>query len=90
MLPLWFSFVCVLCHFSRVQLFVYLWTVFCQAPLSIGFSRQEYRSGWPCPPPRELPNLGTEPESFTSLALADWSFTTSAIWEVPWFPLLAS
>ena len=34
-----------------------------QAPLSIEFSRQEYRSGWPCPPPGDLPNPGIEPGS---------------------------
>ena len=36
-------------------------TVACQAPLSMGFSRQEYWSGLPCPPPRDLPNPGMEP-----------------------------
>ena len=40
-------------RFSRVQLFATLWTVDCQAPLPIGFSRQEYWSGLPCPPPGE-------------------------------------
>ena len=38
------------CHFSHVRLFVTLWTVACQAPLSMGFSRQDYWSGLPCPP----------------------------------------
>ena len=33
-----------------------LWTVACQAPLSLGFSRQEYWNGLPCPPPGDLPN----------------------------------
>jgi len=41
----------VLSHFSHVRLFVTAWTVAHQAPLSLGFSRQEYWSGWPCPPP---------------------------------------
>ena len=36
-------------------------TVACQAPLSMGFSRQEYWSGLPCPPPGYLPNPGIEP-----------------------------
>ena len=36
-----------------------------QAPLSMGFSKQEYWSGFPCPPPGDLPNLGTEPRSPT-------------------------
>ena len=48
----------VLSRFSRVQLCVTLWTVACQAPLSMGFSRQEYWSGFPCPPPKELPYRG--------------------------------
>ena len=39
------------------------WTIACQAPLSIGFSRQEYWSGLPCPPPGDLPKPGTEPVS---------------------------
>ena len=48
---------CVLSRFSRVQLCVTLWTSARQAPLSIGFSRQEHWSGLPCPPPRDLPDL---------------------------------
>ena len=39
------------------------WSVACQAPLSMGFSRQEYWSGLPCPPPGDLPSLGIEPRS---------------------------
>ena len=39
------------------------WTVACQAPLSMGFFRQEYRSGLPCAPPRDLPNPGIKPAS---------------------------
>ena len=39
------------------------WTVACQAPLSMGFSGQEYWSGLPFPPPWDLPNKGTEPRS---------------------------
>ena len=46
--------------FSRIQLFVTLWTAACQAPLSMGFSRQEYWSGLPCPPPGDLPSPGME------------------------------
>ena len=49
---------CVLSHFSCVRLFVTLWTVARQAPLSMGFSRQEYWSGLPCPPPEDLPDPG--------------------------------
>ena len=47
--------------FSSVQLFVTLWTVARQAPLSMGFSRPEYWSGLPCPPPGDLPKPGVEP-----------------------------
>ena len=54
---LYFS-VCVLSHFSCVLLFATLRTVACQAALSMEFSRQEYRSRLPCPPPGDLPNSG--------------------------------
>ena len=53
----------------------------CQAPLSMGFSRKEYGSAMPCPPPGYLPNPGTEPASTASPALAGRLFTTSATWE---------
>ena len=43
-----------------------LCTVACQAPLSMGFFRQEHWSGLPCPPQRDLPDPGTEPESLGS------------------------
>ena len=46
--------------FSHVQLFATLWTVAHEAPLSLGFSKQEYWSGLPCPPPRDLPDPETE------------------------------
>ena len=49
-----------------------------------GFSRQEYWSGLPCPPPRDLPHPGIEPVSLTSPALAGGFFTTCATWEAPW------
>ena len=48
----------VLNCFSRVQLFVAPWTVACQAPLSMGFSRQEHWSGLPCPPPGDVATQG--------------------------------
>ena len=54
---------------SRVCLSVTLWTVAYQAPLSMGFSRQEYCSRLPCPPAGTLPNPGTEPTSPVSPAL---------------------
>ena len=72
-----------LSSFSRVQLFVIPWTAALQAPLSLGFSRQEYWSGLPCPPPGDLPNPGIKPVSLVSLALAGRFFTTGATWEVP-------
>ena len=46
-----------------------------------GFSRQEYWSGFPDPPPGDLPDPGIEPTSFMSPALAGGFFTTSATWE---------
>ena len=54
-----------------------------QAPLSMGFPRQEYWSGLPCPPPGDLPDPGIKPASLTSPALAGGFFTTSAPWEAP-------
>ena len=45
---------------SHDQLFATLWTVVCQAPLSMGFSRQESWSGLPCPPPELLHDPGIE------------------------------
>ena len=60
---------CVLSHFSRVRLFVILWTAAFQAPLSVEFSRQEYWSGLPCPPLGKLPDPGIEPRSPVAPAL---------------------
>ena len=74
----------VLSHFSCVQFHGHTpWTVTYQAPLSMGFSRQEYGSGLPCPPPGALSNPGIEPVSLMSPALAGGFFTTSATWEAP-------
>ena len=55
--------VCVsmLSCFNLIQLFVNLWTIAHQAPLSMGFSRQEYLSGLPCPTPGDIPDLGILP-----------------------------
>ena len=53
----------MLSSFSHVQLFAMLWTVAHQAPLSIGFSRQEFWSGLPFPSPEDLPDPGIEPAS---------------------------
>ena len=55
-----------------------LWTVAHQAPLSMGFSRQEYRSGLPCSPPGDLPDPGTE---LTSPALQVGSLPTEPLWK---------
>ena len=52
-----------------------------QAPLSTGFSRQEYWSGLRFPTPGDLPDLGIKPSFLMSPALAGWFFTTSATWE---------
>ena len=71
--------VCALSCFTHVGLFGTLWAVVHQAPLSMGFSRQEYWSGVPCPPPGDLPNPGIERVSLTCPELASRFFTTSAI-----------
>ena len=55
---------------SRVWLCVAPWTVACQAPLSMGFFRQEYWSNLPCPPPADLPDSGIKTASLKSPALA--------------------
>ena len=68
---------------SRVLLFATPWTVAHQAPLSMGFSRQEYCSGLPCPPPGDLPDPVMEPASLTFPALASRIFTTEPGWKGP-------
>ena len=70
-----------MCVLSRAQLFATPWTLVHQAPLSMGFSRQEYSSGLPCPLPGHLPEPGIEPMSLMSPALADGFFTSSTTWE---------
>ena len=64
---------------GRVGLFAASLTVAFQAPLSIGFFRQEYWSGLPCPPPGDLPDPELKP---SSPALADRFLTTRATFEV--------
>ena len=59
------------------------WTVAHQAPLSRGFSTQEYWSGLPCPSSGNLPDPGTEATSLMPPALAGRFFTASATWESP-------
>ena len=66
---------------SVVQLCVTAWTVACQAPLTVEFSRQEYWSGLPCPPKGDLPDPWIESVTLMSSALAGGFFTTSATWE---------
>ena len=74
---------CLLSHFGHVRLFETLWTVIRQAPLSMGFSRQEYWSGLPCPPSGALPNPGIAPRSpaLQVDSLASKSLQTSEIFE---------
>ena len=70
-------FYVMLSHFICIWMFVTLQTVAHQAPLSMGFSRQEYCSGLPCPPPGDLPNPGIEPMPLNSPALAGRFFTAN-------------
>ena len=75
------NYLCMLCRCSHVPLFATPWTIACQALLSMGFSRQKYWSGLPCPPLGNLPNPGI---NSCLLGLLHWQagvFTTSATWE---------
>ena len=76
---------CVPSHFSHVWLGATLETVARQAPLSMGFSRQEYCSGVLCPPPGDLPDPGIKFTSLVSSAFGGRFFTTRATWEVVCF-----
>ena len=82
------SKISTLSHFSHAQLFATAWTVAHQVPLSMGFSRQEYWSGLPCPSPGDLPDPGIKPTSLMFPALAGRFFTISATLEVPKMSLL--
>ena len=82
---------------SCVRLSVTLWTVACQAPLSMELSRQKYWSGLPCPPPGHLPDPGIKSISLESPALVGGFFTTeppgkpfplTLISNVPFSPVL--
>ena len=73
-------------HSAVSKLFMNLWTVALQVPLSVGFPRQEYRSGLPFPSPGDLPDPGIEPVSLAYPALADRFFTN----ESPGKPLVDS
>ena len=72
-----YAYMCVLSHFSRVQLFVTLWTVACQAPLSMGISRQEDWSGLQCPFSRE----SSRPRDGTAFLVS--SALAGGFWEAP-------
>ena len=78
-----------LSRFSHVRLFSIPWTAVPQAPLSMGFSRQEYCSGLRYPPPGDFPDPGLERVPPVAPALADVFFTSSATWDAPqdlcWF-----
>ena len=67
---------CILSHSVVSDSFATPWTVAHQAPLSMGFSKQEDWSGLPFPPPGDLPGPGIEPASLLSPALAGGFFTT--------------
>ena len=79
------SYLCAWSCFSRVWLCDTLWTIAYWVLLSMGFFRQEYWSGLPCPPPGDLPNPGIEPVSLMSPDLAGRFFITSATWEALWY-----
>ena len=66
----WFLPVMVLSHFQSHP--VTPWTVARQAPLSMGFSRQEHWSGLPCPPPGDLPDPRLELSSLTVSCIGRW------------------
>ena len=69
----------VISHCRRVRFSVTPWTVALQAPLSMGFSRCEYWSGLPCPPPGDLPDPGIKLVSTMSPTLAGGFIT----WDTP-------
>ena len=81
----------MLSRFSHVQLYVTPWTVACQAPLSVGFSRQEYWSGLPFLSLEDHPNPGSSQPSLLRLLLywqAGGFFTSSATWEASQYVVL--
>ena len=85
-IPLLLPLMCMLSRFSQGQLFATAWTAAWQPPLGMGFSRQEYWSGLPCPPPGDLPNPGIKPTSLVSPILVVRFFTTNATWETLKWP----
>ena len=85
---------CMLSCYSCVWLFAALWTAACKASLSMGFSRQKYWSGLPCPPPRDLPDPGIPTQtSLNPTCIGRWILTTSTSWKTPnmmYFSLFSS
>ena len=77
-------YVCMLTHLSRAWLFVTLWTTARQAPLSMGFSRQEYWRGVPFPSPGESSPTRDWTHISMSPALAGKFFTPHTSWEAPY------
>ena len=75
---------------TQLCLTVMPWTVVCQAPLSTGFSRQEYWYGFLFPSPGDLPESGIKPESLVSPTLSGPFFTTSASWETQIFFIISN
>ena len=80
--------VCALSRFSGIWHFATLWTVACWAPVSMGFSRQEYWSGLPCPPPEDFPSPRIKPRC-PALQLNSSSFELprnrpSRYWTLHW------
>ena len=73
---------------SRVQVFVTPWTVACWAPLSKGFSRQEYWSGLPCLPPGDLPHPGIEPTPLYVSCIGRQVLAISTTWEAQFIKTL--
>ena len=78
---------CLACssRFSCIRLFATLWTLVCQAPLSMGFSRQEYWSGLPCPPPGIFPTQGSS-LPLLHLLHHKWILYHLATWEALYCP----
>ena len=72
---------CATLHSSMDTVAYASWTVVCQAPLSMGVSRQEYWSEWTFSSPGDLPDPGIKPTSLAPSALAGGFFTISTIWE---------
>ena len=75
----------VLNRFSHIGLFATLWTIARQAPLSMGFSRQEYWSGLPCPPPGDFSHPGIKPEFPVTPAVQVDSLPAEPLGKPKWY-----